>query len=104
MANLVEAACNRIGANGLLGRVGCYYHDVGKVKNPQFFVENQTRGNNPHDRLDPRAPAKITEAPVTHGLALAHEAGLPDAVAAFIPEHHGTMEITYFLDRAKKAE
>ncbi|PYO81231.1 MAG: hypothetical protein DMD65_13060, partial [Gemmatimonadetes bacterium] len=51
MANLVEAACNRIDANGLLGRVGCYYHDVGKVKNPQYFVENQTRGNNPHDRL-----------------------------------------------------
>jgi len=104
MANLVEAACNRIGANGLLGRVGCYYHDVGKVKNPQYFVENQTRGNNPHDRLDARASAQIIKAHVTDGLALAEEAGLPDAVAAFIPEHHGTMEITYFLDRAKKAE
>jgi len=104
MANLVEAACNRIGANGLLGRVGCYYHDVGKVKNPQFFVENQTRGNNPHDRLDPRASAQIIKAHVTDGLTLAAEAGLPDSVAAFIPEHHGTMEITYFLDRAKKAE
>src|SRR2546422_4610094 len=46
MANLVEAACNRIGADGLLGRVGCYYHDIGKIKNPQYFVENQTRGNN----------------------------------------------------------
>jgi putative nucleotidyltransferase with HDIG domain len=102
MANLVEAACNRIGANGLLGRVGCYYHDVGKVKNPQFFVENQTRGNNPHDRLDPRASAQIIKAHVTDGLALAAEARLPDAVAAFIPEHHGTMEITYFLDRARK--
>jgi cyclic-di-AMP phosphodiesterase PgpH len=104
MANLVEAACNRIGANGLLGRVGCYYHDVGKVKNPQFFVENQTRGNNPHDRLDARASVQIIKAHVTDGLALAAEARLPDAVAAFIPEHHGTMEITYFLDRAKKAE
>jgi len=51
MANLVEAACNRIGADGLLGRVGCYYHDIGKIKNPQYFVENQTRRNNPHDRL-----------------------------------------------------
>jgi len=47
MANLVEAACNRIGANGLLGRVGCYYHDIGKVKNPLYFVENQIPGNNP---------------------------------------------------------
>lgn len=104
MANLVEAACNRIGANGLLGRVGCYYHDVGKVKNPQFFVENQTRGNNPHDRLDARASAQIIKAHVTDGLVLAAEAGVPDAVAAFVPEHHGTMEITYFLEKARKAE
>ncbi|HUL04437.1 MAG TPA: HDIG domain-containing protein [Gemmatimonadales bacterium] len=103
MANLVEAACNRIGANGLLGRVGCYYHDIGKVKNPAYFVENQTRGNNPHDRLDPRQSAEIIKAHVTDGLALADEARLPDVVRAFIPEHHGTMEITYFLDRAKKS-
>jgi putative nucleotidyltransferase with HDIG domain len=104
MANLVEAACNRIGANGLLGRVGCYYHDVGKVKNPQFFVENQTRGNNPHDRLDARASAQIIKAHVADGLALAAEARLPDVVAAFIPEHHGTMEIGYFLEKARKSE
>jgi putative nucleotidyltransferase with HDIG domain len=103
MANLVEAACNRIGADGLLGRVGCYYHDIGKVKNPQYFVENQTRGNNPHDRLKAYQSAQIIKAHVTDGLALAREAGLPDAVAAFIPEHHGTTEITYFLDRAKKS-
>ena len=103
MANLVEAASNRIGANGLLGRVGCYYHDIGKVKNPQYFVENQTRGNNPHDRLKPYQSAQIIKAHVADGLALAHEAGLPEAVAAFIPEHHGTTEITYFLDRAKKS-
>lgn len=102
MANLVEAACNRIGANGLLGRVGCYYHDIGKVKNPQYFVENQTRGNNPHDRLTPYQSAQIIRAHVTDGVELARAAHLPEAVAAFIPEHHGTMEITYFLDRAKK--
>ncbi len=102
MANLVEAACNRIGANGLLGRVGCYYHDIGKVRNPQYFVENQTRGNNPHDRLSPSQSAQIIKAHVTDGLALAREAKLPAVVAAFIPEHHGTTEITYFLDRAKK--
>src|SRR4029077_15592620 len=51
MANLVEAACNRVGSDGLLGRVGCYSHDIGKINNPQYFVENQTRRNNPHDRL-----------------------------------------------------
>ncbi len=103
MANLVEAACNRIGANGLLGRVGCYYHDVGKVRNPQYFVENQTHGNNPHDRLQARQSAQIIKAHVTDGLALAREARLPEAVAAFIPEHHGTTEITYFLERARKS-
>ena len=104
MANLVEAACNRIGANGLLGRVGCYYHDVGKVKNPMYFVENQIPGNNPHDRLKPLQSALIIKAHVTDGLALAAEAQLPDSVAAFIPEHHGTTEITYFLDKAKKTD
>jgi len=104
MANLVEAACNRVGANGLLGRVGCYYHDIGKVKNPQYFVENQTHGVNPHDRLKALQSAQIIKAHVPDGLALAAEAGLPDAVAAFIPEHHGTTEITYFLDKAKKTD
>jgi len=103
MANLVEAACNRVGANGLLGRVGCYYHDIGKIKNPQYFVENQTRGNNPHDRLKAYQSAQIIKAHVPDGLTLAEEARLPEAVMAFIPEHHGTTEITYFLDRAKKS-
>ena len=102
MANLVEAACNRIGANGLLGRVGCYYHDVGKLKSPQYFVENQTYGGNPHDRLRPSQSVEIIKAHVTDGLRLAQDAGLPATVAAFIPEHHGTSEITYFLDRARK--
>src|SRR5207237_9505756 len=82
MANLVEAACNRIGANGLLGRVGCYYHDIGKVKNPQHFVENQARGNNPHDRLKAYQSAEIIRAHVTDGLALAAAQRLPHAVAA----------------------
>jgi cyclic-di-AMP phosphodiesterase PgpH len=104
MANLVEAACNRIGANGLLGRVGCYYHDIGKVKNPMYFVENQIPGNNPHDRLKALQSAQIIKAHVSDGLALAADADLPDSVAAFIPEHHGTTEITYFLDKAKKAD
>ncbi len=103
MANLVEAASNRIGANGLLGRVGCYYHDIGKIKNPQYFVENQTFGNNPHDRLKASQSAQIIKAHVIDGISLAADARLPDVVAAFIPEHHGTSEITYFLDRAKKS-
>lgn len=101
MANLCESACSAIGANGLLARVGCYYHDVGKLKKPQFFVENQAPGSNPHDRLKPDASASIIRSHVRDGLALAEEHGLPEIVKAFIPEHHGTAEITYFLERAK---
>jgi membrane-associated HD superfamily phosphohydrolase len=66
-------------------------------------VENQTRGNNPHDRLKAYQSAQIIKAHVADGLALADEAALPEVVTAFIPEHHGTTEITYFLDRAKKS-
>jgi putative nucleotidyltransferase with HDIG domain len=101
MANLCESACNAIGANGLLARVGCYYHDVGKIKKPQFFVENQSVGGNPHDRLKPDVSAGIIRNHVRDGLALATEHHLPDPVKAFIPEHHGTGEITYFLHRAR---
>jgi putative nucleotidyltransferase with HDIG domain len=100
MANLCETACNAIGANGLLARVGCYFHDVGKVRRPQFYVENQSTGN-PHDRLEPQMSAGIIRSHVRDGLALADEYRLPEVVKAFIPEHHGTGEITYFRDRAR---
>lgn len=101
MANLCEAACNAIGANGLLARVGCYYHDVGKLKRPQYFVENQTGGSNPHDKLKPQQSAQIIRNHVKDGIELAEEAKLPPAVRAFIPEHHGTTDIKYFLHRAR---
>jgi len=101
MANLCESACNIIGANGLLARVGCYYHDVGKLANPRFFMENQAGGPNPHDELNPEDSARIIRNHVLDGIALAEDAHLPDIVKAFIPEHHGTTEITYFLSRAR---
>jgi hypothetical protein len=101
MANLCESACNIIGANGLLARVGCYYHDVGKLANPRMFMENQAGGPNAHDDLDPEDSARIIRNHVLDGLALADDAGLPDVVKSFIPEHHGTTEITYFLSRAR---
>jgi hypothetical protein len=101
MANLCESACNALGANGLLARVGCYYHDVGKLKKPHHFVENQAHGVNPHDKLKPGVSASIIRNHVRDGLALAEEYGLPEVVRAFIPEHHGTMEISYFLERAR---
>ena len=101
MANLCEAACNAIGANGLLARVGCYYHDIGKLKRPQYFVENQTRGQNPHDKLKPQQSAQIIRNHVRDGIELAEEAHLPPVVLAFIPEHHGTTDIKFFLHRAR---
>lgn len=101
MANLCESACNAIGANGLMARVGCYFHDVGKLKRPQFFAENQLGGSNPHDKLKPDVSASIIRNHVKEGLALAEEHRLPKAVRDFIPEHHGTLEISYFLDRAR---
>jgi putative nucleotidyltransferase with HDIG domain len=102
LANLCESAANAVGANGLLTRVGCYYHDIGKLKKPQFFVENQVGGVNPHDKLKPEVSAAMIRNHVREGLNLATEHRLPDAVKAFISEHHGTMEITYFLDRARE--
>ena len=104
MANLCEAACNAIGANGLLARVGCYYHDVGKLKHPQFFAENQGRGRSPHDQLKPSLSAAVIRRHVEDGMALASEHRLPDVVKAFIPEHHGTAPISYFIDRAREEE
>ncbi len=104
IANLAEAACDAIGANGLLARVGAYYHDVGKLKKPEYFVENQPRGRNPHDKLKPATSAAIIRNHVREGTELAEEAGLPTALRAFITEHHGTGQITYFLEKAKERD
>ncbi len=100
VANLAEAAAREIGANALLVRVGVYYHDIGKVKKPQYFVENQPPGRNPHDKLKPVTSAGIVREHVKDGLELAEEARLPDSVKAFITEHHGTQKIGFFWDRA----
>jgi cyclic-di-AMP phosphodiesterase PgpH len=101
MASLCESACNIIGANGLLARVGCYYHDIGKLASPGHFMENQGGAPNPHDQMTPLESAKLIRNHVLDGLALAEAAALPEVVKAFIPEHHGTTYITYFLSRAR---
>ena len=103
MANMVEVACTAIGANGLLARVGTYYHDIGKLRKPQYFVENQL-GRNPHDKLKPSTSAAIIRNHVREGLELAEESHLPRAIARFIPEHHGTAQIAYFLEKAKERD
>jgi putative nucleotidyltransferase with HDIG domain len=104
MANLTEAACDAIGADGLLGRVGAYYHDIGKLRKPQHFVENQPRGRNPHDKLKPATSAAIIRAHVRDGIELAKENGVPAPIRAFIGEHHGTLPITYFLAKARERD
>lgn len=101
VANLAEAACAAVGANALLARAGTYYHDIGKMARPQFFIENQPAGRNPHDRLPPRKSAEVIRSHVTEGLKMAREARLPEAIRDFIGEHHGTMPITYFLEKAR---
>ena len=101
LANMCETAADTIGANGLLARVGCYYHDIGKLSRPNHYVENQAGGLNPHDRLPAAESAAIIRSHVTDGLALARAARLPRVVRDFIAEHHGTTPITYFLERAR---
>jgi putative nucleotidyltransferase with HDIG domain len=101
VGQLAEDACRAIGANGLLARIGSLYHDIGKVAAPDYFVENQT-GDNPHDRLRPTQSAKIITSHVTYGLKLAKEIGLPKPVADFIPQHHGTRTLHFFLRKAEE--
>ncbi|MQA90775.1 MAG: HDIG domain-containing protein [Gemmatimonas sp.] len=104
VANLTEAAANAVDANGLLARVGTYYHDIGKLVKPQYFIENQPRGRNPHDKLKPSMSAAIIRSHVMEGLKLAEQDKLPEAVKRFIPEHHGTQQISFFYNRARELD
>lgn len=101
-ANLAETAAEAIGANQLLARVGAYFHDVGKVVRPAFFVENQAGGDNPHDTTSPSLSARIITAHVREGVELAEEHGLPPEVVDIIRQHHGTSVVGYFYDKASK--
>lgn len=103
VSNMAEEAANRIGADGLLARVGAYYHDIGKTLRPFFFTENRVGGVNPHDRLDPRTSARIVISHVQDGLELARKYRLPSAIQAFIPEHQGTGLTLAFYRAAVKA-
>jgi hypothetical protein len=104
IANLAEAGSRAIGANALLARVGAYYHDIGKLAKPQYFVENQPRGRNLHDKLKPHTSAAIIRNHVREGLELAEQARLPASLCAFITEHHGTGTISFFLEKARERE
>lgn len=101
ISNLAEHAAQQVGADALLCRVGAYYHDVGKTLNPQFFVENQFDGVNPHNTIDPRLSAKILHEHVTEGDKLAHKYRVSKRVRDFILQHHGTTLPIYFYEKAQ---
>lgn len=101
VANLAERAAEVIGADTLTARVGAYYHDIGKMRNPLAFIENQT-GTNPHDELDPLVSAQIVSAHIRDGLVLAERYHLPERIKEMIPGHHGTSLAKYFWQIAKE--
>jgi putative nucleotidyltransferase with HDIG domain len=103
VANLAEAACQDIGANPLLARVGAYYHDIGKMENPGYFVENQTAYNR-HDDTPPRLSATVLRSHVKLGVEKARSLGLPREVIDIIAEHHGNSVIAWFYNKALKQE
>lgn len=101
VANLAEAAANEIGANAMLIRVGALYHDIGKMKNPTYFTENQSSGLNPHDELSPKESAKVIVDHVINGIEIAKKNNLPDRVIDFIRTHHGDSSVYYFYMKEK---
>ncbi len=102
VGNLAEAAAKAIGANSLLARVGCYYHDIGKMSKAEYFVENQADAMNKHEKLSPTMSSLILVKHVKAGLELAEKYKLPRAVKQFIPEHHGTSLMSFFYHKAKE--
>ena len=104
VANLAEAAANEIGANSLLIRVGALYHDIGKMKNPIYFVENQTTSVSPHDELSPTESAEVIIGHRLEGIEIAKRRNLPDRIIDFIRTHHGTSTVYYFYAKQKEEE
>ncbi|MCZ8518721.1 MULTISPECIES: HD family phosphohydrolase [Paenibacillus] len=102
VGNLSEAAAEAIGADGLLCRVGAYYHDIGKTKRPSYFIENQTNIENPHDRIDPALSKSIIVAHARDGVEMLRDAGIPKPIRDIAEQHHGTTLLTFFYYKAKK--
>ncbi|MCL2209468.1 MAG: HDIG domain-containing protein [Treponema sp.] len=103
VANLAEQACQDIEANALLARVGAYYHDIGKMENSDYFIENQTDCNK-HDEINPRLSVTIIRSHVKLGVEKAHSLGLPRDVISIISEHHGNSIISWFYNKAAELE
>ncbi len=99
VANLAESACEAIGANGLLARVGSYYHDIGKTKRPHFFIENQMNQDNPHDRLTPDKSASIIIAHAVDGANILRKYQMPKEIVDIAEQHHGTSLLQFFYHK-----
>ncbi len=104
IGNLAEAAAEAIGENPLLARVGAYYHDVGKVRKPEYFIENQRLSENKHDRLTPSMSSLIIVTHVKDGVEMARELKLPSLVVDIIKQHHGTSLVSYFYQKARELQ
>ncbi len=102
VANLADAACESIGADGLLARVGCYYHDIGKTKRPGFFIENQMSHTNPHDSLPPETSRDIILSHGNDGAKLLQKYKMPKEIIDIAQQHHGTTLLKYFYHKAKE--
>lgn len=104
VANLAEAAAHAVNADALLARIGSYYHDIGKLRRPYFFIENQVGGENPHDRITPALSTLVLTAHVKDGVEMAREHRLPEPVVEIIEQHHGTSLITFFYHKALEGD
>ena len=102
VANLAEASANEIGANAMLVRTGALYHDIGKMINPMYFIENQSTSVNPHNELPPLDSAEIIIDHVVKGIEMAKKNGLPDRIIDFIRTHHGTTMVYYFYKKQQE--
>lgn len=104
VGNLAETAADVIGADPVTVRVGAYYHDIGKIKRPYFFIENQVEGENPHDKIAPSLSTLIVTSHIKDGIDLCRDYKLPQVVVDIVQQHHGTMLVSYFYKRATENE
>jgi len=104
VASLAESACREIGANALAARVGAYYHDIGKMDQAEYFVENQGGGENKHNEINPSLSVSVIRSHVKKGIEKAHQMRLPQQIIDIIAEHHGNSLIAYFYNEAKKKD
>lgn len=104
VANLAESAATAIGARSLLARCGALYHDIGKMTNPYFFTENQSRAFNPHNDIEPIQSAEIIKAHVSDGVEIARKEGIPQQIINFIEQHHANSIISFFYNKANSGD